>query len=106
MLTEWKSHETYQQELFLDLLLFFQTERSRVISMNKSITKLYLLDLDSLLPIIKRLYSVTGRPAKNQQGIIKSLVLMLDTNEHSITKWALKVACDKLLRNLASNFQL
>src|SRR5210317_1640678 len=97
MLLEWESHESYQKKLFLDLLLFYQTERSRVISMNKSLSKLYLLDLNSLLPIIKRLYSLTGRPAKNQQAIIRSLVLMLDNNEHSITKWALKVASDKLL---------
>ena len=97
MLTEWKSHKTFQKKLFLDLMLFYQTERSRVISMNKSLSKIYSLDLDSLLPIIKHLYSETGRPAKNQQGIIRSLILMLDNNEHSITKWALKVACDKLL---------
>ncbi|MDQ2086219.1 hypothetical protein RBH29_07225 [Herbivorax sp. ANBcel31] len=64
--------------------------------MEKSLSKLYLLDLNNLLPIIKHLYSDTGRPAKNQQGIIRFLVLMLDSNEHSITKWAKKVACDRL----------
>jgi len=65
--------------------------------MEKALSKLYLFDLDNLLPIIKPLYSGTGTPAKNQQGIIRSLVLMLDFNEHSITKWANKVASDKIL---------
>lgn len=65
--------------------------------MAKSLSKLYLLDLDNLLPVIKHLYSDTGRPANNQQGIIRSLVLMLSSGEHSITKWAPKVASDRLL---------
>jgi hypothetical protein len=50
-----------------------------------------------LLPIIKPLYSNTGRSAKNQQGIIRSLVLMLDQGFHDIRAWAAKVAADKLL---------
>ncbi|NMB98526.1 MAG: hypothetical protein GYA02_18280, partial [Clostridiaceae bacterium] len=57
-------------------------------------TRLYVerLLIDDLLPVIKHLYSNTGRPAKNQQGIIRSLALMLDFNEHSITNWAKRVA--------------
>ena len=72
-------------------------ERSRVKSLDKSISKLYLLDLDNLLPIVKPLYADCGRPAKNQQGIIRSLILMLDLREYSITKWALRVGNDLLL---------
>ena len=57
-------------------------------------TRLYVerLLIDDLLPVIKHLYSNTGRPAKNQQGIIRSFALMLDFNEHSITNWAKRVA--------------
>ncbi|MBA1336634.1 MAG: hypothetical protein HPY66_3069 [Firmicutes bacterium] len=65
--------------------------------MDKPLSKLYLFNLDNLLLVIKHLYSDTGCPAKNQQGIIRSLVLMLDCDEHSITKWAPKVASDRLL---------
>lgn len=68
--------------------------------MDKSISKLYLLNLDSLLPVIKPLYSDFGRPAKNQQGIIRSLVLMLDQQEYSITKWALMAGADPLFFDL------
>jgi hypothetical protein len=61
-----------------------------------SISKLYLLNLDLLFPIIKPLYSNTGRSAKNQQGI-RSLVLMLAQGFHDLRLWAAKVAADKLL---------
>ena len=97
MLCNWESHENYQKKLLLNLILFSEIEKSRVVSLDKSLSKLYLLNLNNLLPVIKPLYSVAGRPAKNQQGIIRSLVLMLDFNEHSITNWAPKVASDRLL---------
>ena len=97
MLCNWQSHEEYQKKLLLNLILFYETQEGRVVSMDKALSKLYLLDLDNLLPVIKQLYPVIGRPAQNQQGIIRSLVLMLDFNEHSITNWAPKVANDRLL---------
>ena len=97
MLCDWNSHESYQKKLTLELLLFYETERSKLVLMDKSLSKLYLLDLDDLLPVIKPLYPDIGRPSTNQQGIIRSLILMLDFNEHSITNWALKVASDRLL---------
>lgn len=97
MLCHWKSHKNYQEKLLACLLLFYETERSRVVAMEKSLSKLYLLDLDPLLPIIKPLFSDFGRPAENQQGIIRSLVLMLDSDKHSITEWSIKVASDRLL---------
>jgi hypothetical protein len=97
MLCYWEPHEDYQKKFLLNLILFSEMEKSRVVSMDKPFSKLYLFNLDNLLPIIKHLYSDTGRPAKNQQGIIRSLVLMLDSNQHSITSWAPKVASDRLL---------
>lgn len=97
MLCNWESHEDYQKKLLLNLILFSEIEKSRVVSMDKPLSKLYLLDLDNLLPVIKHLYSDTGRPASNQQGIIRSLILMLASDEHSITKWAKKAAADRLL---------
>lgn len=72
------------------MLLHYEMQRSRLVALDKSISKLYLLNLDNLLPVIKPLYPDFGRPAKNQQGIIRSLVLMLDMQEYSITNWAKK----------------
>ena len=97
MLRNWVTHEEYQKRFIEELALLPETEKSRVVSMDKPLSKLYLLNLDNLLTVIKPLYSNTGSPAKNQQGIIRSLILMLDCNEHSITKWANKVAVDPLL---------
>ena len=97
MLRDWQLHKDYQQSLKLKLLLHYETQRSRLVGLDKSISKLYLLNLDNLLPIIKPLYPDLGRPAKNQQGIIRSLVLMLDQQEYSITKWSSKVRNDLLL---------
>src|SRR5665647_1099444 len=81
----------------LHFLLFYQTDRERVVKLDKSISKLYQLNLDMLFPIVLPLYSFTGRPAKNQPGIIRSLILMLDQDEHDIPKWATKVASDRIL---------
>ena len=97
MLRNWESHKNYQKKLLLNLILFSEIEKSRLVSMDKSLSKLYLFNLDNLLTVVKPLYSDTGRPADNQQGIIRSLVLMLDFNEHSITNWAPRVASDRIL---------
>ena len=97
MLREWIPHDQYQEKLRLEMMMYYGMQRSRVIALDKSIAKLYLLNLDPLLPVVKPLYPDLGRPAKNQQGIIRSLVLMLDQQEYSITKWAFKVASDPLL---------
>jgi hypothetical protein len=97
MLRDWPCHLLYQESLLLNLTFFFLTDRERVIELAHSISKLYLLNLDLLFPIIKPLYSNTGRSAKNQQGIIRSLVLMLDQGFHDLRLWAAKVAADKLL---------
>jgi hypothetical protein len=84
------------------MFLYYVTQGSRLVSLNKSISKLYMLNLDNLLPVIKHLYPDFGRPAKNQQGIIQSLVLMLDQQDYSITKWASKVASDTLFFDICS----
>ena len=97
MLGDWQLHKDYQESLKLKLLFHQEMQRSRLVSLDKSISKLYLLNLDNLLPIVKPLYPNFGRPTKNQQGIIRSLVLMLDLQEYSITNWAEKVKSDKLL---------
>ena len=97
MLRKWDPHIEYQEKLVKKMFCHYVIQRSRVAALDKSIAKLYLLDLDPLLPVVKPLYPGLGRPALNQQGIIRSLVLMLDQQEHSITKWALKVSSDPLL---------
>jgi hypothetical protein len=100
MLRQWTKHTEYQQTLLLKLILHFEIQKNRLYKIDKSISKLYLLNLDSLLSVIKPLYPDCGRPAKNQQGIIRSLVLMLDRQIYSITNWAEAVASDPLFFDL------
>jgi hypothetical protein len=85
MLRNLEYHSTYQDKLKRNLLTLWETDRGRIVEMGKSISKLYLLNLDNLHPIIIPLYSNTGRPAENQLGIVRSLILMLDQDFHSIT---------------------
>ena len=98
MLRDWKSHETYQKELRMHLAFFSVWDRGKVYRMEKSSLKLYHLNLDKSIPILNKLYPENkGCPAKNQDGILRSLILMLDQDRHSITNWALDVASDRFL---------
>ena len=97
MLGSWLSHQEYQQQLILKLLPHWLFDSGRLFQMESSILRLYHLDLDKILPIIKPLYSNTGAPAKEQAGISRSLVLMIALGVHSISRWAEQVANDSLL---------
>lgn len=97
MLHDWQLHKDYQNDLQQKLIIHLQIERNRIKSLDKAINKLYLLYLGNLLSIVKPLYTNCGRPAKNQQGIIRSPILMLDLRKYSITKWTLRVRNDLLL---------
>jgi len=57
------------------MLIQYKIQRSRVVDLNRSVSRLYLLNLDNLLPVIKPLYPDFGHTAKNQQGIIRSPIL-------------------------------
>ena len=48
MLCNWVSHESYQKKLLSDLNMLCENERSRVVSMEKALSKLYLFDLDNV----------------------------------------------------------
>ncbi len=50
------THEDYQKRFFEDLALLLKTEKSGVVLMDKLLSKLYLLNLDNLLPVIKPLF--------------------------------------------------
>lgn len=101
MLRNWTSHNDYQKRLIADLSLLILADRERVFKHEANILKLYLLDLDKAFPIINKLYPEnTGRPAKNQVEILRSLILMTDLKIFSITHWAKLIACDKFICTL------
>ncbi len=69
MLRKWDPHGEYQEKLVQNMFYHHTIHRSRVEALDKAIAKLYLFDLDPLLPVVKPLYPGLGRPVLNQQGI-------------------------------------
>ena len=101
MLKKWTTHAEYQTQLKFGIASLTQNDKNRLFkSFPKSLLKLFLLNLDNLFSVVKPLYPELGRPAKNQCEIIRSLVLMVDTKEYSITDWVDKTHSDSLIQIL------
>lgn len=97
MLGYWRPHVEYQEYLINTGLPIYLADKCRVEYYAKSLSKLYILDLDTLKIILEPYYSRTGKPAKNQPEIFRSFVLMSELGEHSITSWVAKLKADALL---------
>lgn len=93
----WCSHSEYQKALVDKLLPVYQSDKQRVAGYAGAISKLYLLDLDRLKPLLTAVYSHTGAPAKHQPEIFRSFVLMSELGELSITNWVARLQFDSLL---------
>ena len=91
MLGNWCTHEEYQSYLLEKIFPFFESDRKYVEQYEKALSKLYILNLDSLKPLLAGYYSITGTPAKNQPELIRSFILMSELRYHSITKWVEKL---------------
>ena len=100
MFGSWIPHKQYQRNLIARIIFHLGFQPGRVQQLKNTILKLFYLNLDKILPVIQPLYSHTGAPSKEQAGIIRSFVLMLDQDKHSITDWAELVAGDPLLFDL------
>src|SRR5680860_445533 len=87
----WQTHSEYQQLLIQNVLLFYQSDKPRVTRLAKALSKLYILDLDALKPILQPYYSNTGAPAKHQLEIFRSFVLMSELKNHGISDWVNKL---------------
>ena len=92
MLNNWQSHQEYQAFLHEAKIHFDSSQRARLSSELAPIReKLRLLNLDPVMEYLQRFYSSTGRPAKNQPQIIRSLVLFFlswsQASAKGLTKW-------------------
>ena len=76
MLGFWRSHYDYQQFVVSELSKVARVNPSALFEYETEISKLYILDLDPLKPIIAPLYSHTGREAHFQPEIFRSIILM------------------------------
>ena len=63
----------------------------------RAISKLYILNLDPLKPIIAPLYSATGRPSVNQPEIFRAFIMMNDLGL-SLDRWCAKLPNNRVLQ--------
>ncbi len=97
MLGHWRSHSEYQSYLVENIANFYKEVPNNVIQYQDALSKLYILDLDPLQPVLAEHYSNTGAPARNQPELIRSFFLMSEQREHSITNWVNTLAHNKIL---------
>ena len=101
MFLHWQTHQEYLSFLHEAKIHFDSSLRLRLrTELAASREKLRLLDLDHVMEFMAPLYSSTGRAAKNQPQIFRSLVLMLDLNITSVSAWVDKLKADHLLAYL------
>lgn len=97
MILEWTTHDDYLSFLKTKIEQFKETSPHHLSNFEESIKKLSSLNLDSLYDILKPFYSSIGRPAKFQPEIFRSIILMLDQGETSLTNWQKRVDSDEFL---------
>jgi len=93
MLGQWRSHKDYQKFVVDELASIARFDPSRLLEFEVEISKLYILNLDSLLSVIAPLYSHTGRPSESQPEMFRAFILM----NH------LKIGADQLVEKLKLN---
>ncbi|MBS3947128.1 MAG: hypothetical protein KGZ57_02315 [Dethiobacter sp.] len=83
MLGFWRSHEQFHLWLGQRLLAFLPEHEKLIRFYAHILEKVYILNLDRLLPLVSDRYSCTGRPAANQPEIFRALVVMI----HAEKRW-------------------
>ena len=96
LLGHWRTHEQFQRWLEEKLLAFLPTLEGQIRFYADILEKVYLLNLDRLLPLVMNRYSFTGRPAKNQPEIFRALVVMIHLKE-GITSFVERLKAHPLL---------
>ena len=97
MLGTWRSHADYQALLIKFLSPFWSSEPLRVEQYANLISKLYILDLVKILPLVIPRFSFTGRPSNQQPEIFRSFIAMLELGEPSIAEWHNRLSHDPVL---------
>lgn len=93
----WTQHSLYQKNLLSSLKSLLPLYRDRIEEYSELIDKLFYFNLDPAYNILSPYYSNTGRPAKYQAEILRSLVAMTHLRIHSITNWVKKLRTDRVL---------
>ena len=99
MLGKWLSHKEYQEYVVSELSELARLNPYALLEYEKEISKLFILNLDLLKPVIATLYSVTGRPSNLQPEIFRSFILMISMG-FTLDKWLAKLKNNFVLRIL------
>lgn len=97
MLKSWISHLDYLEFIRSSMNSLNDSQLKKFLSYSHYLEKLTSLNLDSLVGLLAPYYSSTGRPALHQPEIFRSLILMMDQRETSITRWVDRLVSDDLL---------
>lgn len=102
MLIKCFSYAEFKQFLRQQIPLLYDVEKERLMSFSTSLTKVWFMDLDPVIPLVSQRFSSIGRPVLHDPVcILRSLVLMLALGFHSITKWVKKLRSDDILAVLS-----
>lgn len=99
MLGIWRTHDDYQKFVVNELSSLARFNPSSLFEFETEISKLYILNLDSLKNIIASLYSSTGRPSNLQPEIFRSFILM-NHLKYTPDKWVFKLKNNFVLRTI------
>ena len=95
-------HHEYQNFLRQQILVLYAANPKRLISFSKPLTKLWLLDLDPVIPLFLPLFPDLGRPVVHDPvDLLRSLILMSDQKVSGITAWVEKLRSDNFLATLS-----
>jgi len=94
---DWTQHSLYQKNLINSLKSLLNSYKDRIEEYSDLIDRLFYLNLDNAYKVLSPYYSNTGRPAKFQAEILRSLIAMVHLRIYSITAWVKKLKTDKVL---------
>jgi hypothetical protein len=97
MLGPWPFHTDYQQRAVAALSEIAKTNPNALREYQDAISRVFILDLDPMKNLMSPLYSNTGRKAKNQSEIFRSLILMVFLG-FSLDEWHDKLSFNRVLQ--------
>lgn len=96
MLGPWRLHAHFQAWLEKQLRFLMPQDAAKIKFHATALEKVYALDLDPFMELIKPLYSYTGRPALNQPELFRAVILASHYKD-SISYFVQRLKADEVL---------
>jgi len=102
MFTPCITHDQYQQFLRKQIPVLWKKNPKRLKSFEKSLSKMWLMNLDPAIPLLAKYSSPIGRPIEHDPvSMLRSLILMRDQKVFSAPLWVEKLRSDDILAVLS-----